>query len=177
MIRWGKEGDGDGPRRQRRLCGVQDNGPKWPKPNSNLFPALMASENAHCSLSHEQDIDMDCGSDCESSSSTDSEDADSSRGSSTVVSDIENMTLSFLSQLVRQKQRPPVTYKTDKRTVILKLANRTAQSSSEATTYRRLIYPRKCATGSARPFGERLYALLPSLTKPSTTLPLTGHCA
>lgn len=73
---------------------------------------------------------------------------------STATEGIENLVLSFLQQLVDASAPADTTEKMTaqqrraKSKIQLQLSNRTNGSS------RTLTYPRKCLSGSARPFGE-----------------------
>lgn len=88
---------------------------------------------------------------------------------STATEGIENLVLSFLQQLVDASAPADTTEKMTaqqrraKSKIQLQLSNRTNGSS------RTLTYPRKSISGSARPFGEWIYAL--------ALIPLTHLCA
>lgn len=71
---------------------------------------------------------------------------------------IENLVLSFLTQLVDTSsldfdEKTPAHERRAKSKIQLQLANRRTKGSTKTLTY-----PKKCNVGSVRPMGERIYA-------------------
>lgn len=78
---------------------------------------------------------------------------------SVAVEEVENLVLSFLTQLVDVSSLPDpneilsARQRRAKSKIQIQLANRTKGSSKTLT------YPKKCASGSVRPLGECIYAV------------------
>ncbi|KAI5890426.1 DNA topoisomerase IV, alpha subunit [Schizophyllum commune H4-8] len=98
------------------------------------------------------DFDHDASMDSDLDSEMDGENAGAEqRVSGIVKSEIEDMVLSFLRQLAHRNSNA-ASEKNSKPKVVLQLANRTSQT--EGPQQRQLVYPRKCNSGSARPFAQ-----------------------